>query len=93
MPHCVPYRCREHLSIRDVAVTVTRDRRDAVDAEGEVRAGSHETNLLGGLGQLAEGFYGFRQSPIVHRTDAKVEVLERRCGELSQLGHGGVGPA
>ena len=79
------------LAVGDVPVAVHAEAGDALDGEGDVRAGRDDADLVGPGHQVLEGLHGPAHLVVVHQAGPEVEVLILLRGDAGQLGHGVIG--
>ena len=79
------------LTVGDVPVAVHPETGDALDGEGDVCAGSDDTDLVGPGHQVLEGLHGPAHLVVVHKAGPEIEVLILFRGNARQLGHSVVG--
>ena len=79
------------LAVGNVPVAVHAEAGDALDGEGDVRAGRDDADLVGPGHQVLEGLHGPAHLVVVHQAGPEVEVLILLRGDAGQLGHGVVG--
>ena len=79
------------LAVGDIPVAVHAEAGDALDGEGDVRAGRDDAHLVGPGHQVLKGLHGPAHLVVVHQAGPEVEVLILLRGDARQLGHGVVG--
>ena len=82
----------EAFSVGNIVSSPTGNSGESLDAETQVRARSHDVDVVGFGHQFPEGIHSSLEFVVFQQADPEVEILEGLGRHPGTLGHGGVGP-